>query len=116
MRVLVTGGAGYLGSAIVLALERAGHEAIAFSRQASAARPPGGAIDGDIRDTRAVTAAAAGVDAICHAAALVALWRRVPSEFDAVTVGGPQSVPPATPGPGRPRAGSTPPLLPLPPA
>jgi len=50
------------------------------------------AIDGDIRDTRAVTAAAAGVDAICHTAALVAQWRRDPSEFDAVNVGGLQSV------------------------
>ena len=39
-----------------------------------------------------MTAAAAGVDAICHAAALVALWRRDPSEFDAVNVGGLQSV------------------------
>jgi NAD+-dependent farnesol dehydrogenase len=96
MKVLVTGGAGYLGSAIVRALERAGHEPIAFSRHASRAGLPGRAIDGDIRDTRAVTAAAAGVDAICHAAALVALWRRDPSEFDAVNVGGLQSVLSAT--------------------
>jgi len=116
MRVLVTGGAGYLGSAIVRALERAGHEAIAFSRQASAARPPGGAIDGDIRDTRAVTAAAAGVDAICHAAALVALWRRVPSEFDAVNVGGLQSVLSATRERGLPRLVYTSTFLALPPA
>lgn len=96
MKVLVTGGTGYLGSAIVRALERAGHEPIAFSRHASRASLPGRAIDGDIRDTRAVTAAAAGVDAICHAAALVALWRRDPSEFDAVNVGGLQSVLSAT--------------------
>jgi farnesol dehydrogenase len=96
MKVLVTGGTGYLGSAIVRALERAGLEPIAFSRRASAAGLPGRAIDGDIRDTRAVTAAAAGVDAICHAAALVALWRRDPSEFDAVNVGGLQSVLSAT--------------------
>jgi farnesol dehydrogenase len=96
MNVLVTGGTGYLGSAIVRALERAGHEPIAFSRHASRAGLPGRAIDGDIRDTRAVTAAAAGVDAICHAAALVALWRRDPSEFDAVNVGGLQSVLSAT--------------------
>jgi farnesol dehydrogenase len=96
MKVLVTGGTGYLGSAIVRALERAGHEPIAFSRHASRTSLPGRAIDGDIRDTRAVTAAAAGVDAICHTAALVALWRRDPSEFDAVNVGGLQSVLSAT--------------------
>ena len=96
MRVLVTGGTGYLGSAVVRALARAGHDPVVFCRHASATPQPGRAIDGDIRDTRAVTAAAAGVDAICHTAALVALWRRDPSEFDAVNVGGLQSVLSAT--------------------
>ena len=80
MRVLITGGTGYLGSAIVRALAHAGHEPIAFSRSATA---PG--IAGDIRDTRAVTAAAVGVDAIVHTATSAA-------EFDAVNVGGLQSV------------------------
>ena len=92
MKVLVTGGTGYLGSAIVRALDRAGHEPIVFARTASKAGLPGRAVDGDVRDTRAVTAAAAGVDAICHTAALVALWRPDPSEFDAINVGGLQSV------------------------
>jgi farnesol dehydrogenase len=87
VRVLVTGGTGYLGSAIVGALARAGHDTVVFARTAA---PPG--IAGDIRDTRAVTAAAAGVDAIVHTAALVSLWRKDPSEFDAVNVGGLQSV------------------------
>src|SRR5205823_13687109 len=59
MRVLVTGGTGYLGSAIVRALARAGHSAVAFARHDAD-------IVGDIRDTRAVTAAAAGVDVIIH--------------------------------------------------
>ena len=96
MRVLVTGGSGYLGSAIVRALDRAGHEPVVFARHATAAGLPGRAIDGDVRDTRAVTAAAHGVDAICHSAALVALWRRDPSEFDAINVGGLQSALSAT--------------------
>jgi len=87
MKVLVTGGTGYLGSAIVRTLSSAGHEPVVFARSAA---PPG--IAGDIRDTRAVTAAAAGVDAIVHTAALVAVWRRDPGEFDAVNVGGLQSV------------------------
>jgi farnesol dehydrogenase len=116
MKVLVTGGTGYLGSAIVLALARAGHEPIAFSRHASAGRAPGRAIDGDIRDTRAVTAASAGVDAICHAAALVALWRRDPSEFDAINVGGLQSVLSATREHGLSRLIYTSSFLALPPA
>ena len=120
MRVLVTGGTGYLGSAIVRALARAGHEPIAFARHATASLRSGGlpgrAIDGDIRDTRAVTAAAAGADAICHAAALVALWRRDPSEFDAVNVGGLQSVLSATREHGLTRLVYTSSFLALPPA
>jgi len=88
MRVLVTGGTGYLGSAIVRALARSGHEPVVFARSA---QPPAG-VAGDIRDTRAVTAAAAGVDAIIHTAALVAVWRKDPAEFDAVNVAGLQSV------------------------
>jgi farnesol dehydrogenase len=88
---LVTGGTGYLGSAIVQALVRRGHTPVVFARRASAAGLPGEAIDGDVRDTPAVTAAAAGADAICHTAALVAQWRPDAAEFDAVNVGGLQS-------------------------
>ena len=91
MRVLVTGGTGYLGSAIVRALDRAGHVPVVFARRATSAHLPGKAVDGDVRDTRAVTAAASGVDAICHTAALVSIWRRDRSEFDAINVGGLQS-------------------------
>jgi len=90
--VLVTGGTGYLGSAIVRAVDRAGHEPVVFARHATRARLPGRMIDGDIRDTRAVTAAAEGIDTICHAAALVSIWHTDPSLFDAVNVGGLQSV------------------------
>ncbi|HXT32275.1 MAG TPA: NAD-dependent epimerase/dehydratase family protein, partial [Vicinamibacterales bacterium] len=92
MRVLVTGGTGYLGSAIVRAVTRAGHDPVVFARRATAAQLPGRAIDGDIRDTRAVTAAASGVDVICHTAALVSIWQRDNSAFDAINVGGLQSV------------------------
>ena len=113
MRVLVTGGTGYLGSAIVRALARAGHEAIVFAR-----RPGTDAhvIAGDIRDTRAVTAAASDVDAICHTAALVAQWRRDPSEFDAINVGGLQSVLSAARERNVPRVVYTSSFLALPPA
>lgn len=91
MRVLVTGGSGYVGSAIVRALSRAGHEPVVFARRAVAAGLPGTAIDGDVRDTRAVTAAAEGTDAICHTAALVSAWTPDRSAFDAVNIGGLQS-------------------------
>lgn len=116
MRVLVTGGTGYLGSAIVRALARSGHEPIVFARRATAAGLPGRAIDGDVRDTRAVTRAASDVDAICHAAALVALWRRDPSEFDAINVGGLQSVLSAARERSVPRVVYTSSFLALPPA
>src|SRR5215204_1654925 len=119
MKVLVTGGTGYLGSAIVRALQRGGHEPVVFARHATAALGSGTsvrAIDGDIRDTRAVTAAAAGVDGIIHSAALVALWRRDPSEFDAVNVGGLQSVLSATRELDTPRVVYTSSFLALPPA
>src|SRR3954468_1218859 len=92
MRVLVTGGTGYLGTGLVRAFDAAGHEPVVFARRATAARLPGRAIDGDVRDTRAVMHAAADVDVICHAAAVVAVWQRDPSIFDAVNVGGLQSV------------------------
>jgi farnesol dehydrogenase len=88
MRVLVTGGTGYLGSAIVRALARRGHEPIVFSRHASGAALPGRAVDGDIRDLSAVRRAAMEADALCHAAALVSVWRPRPAEFDEVNVGG----------------------------
>jgi NAD+-dependent farnesol dehydrogenase len=91
VKVLVTGGTGYLGSAIVQALVRRGHHPVAFSRHAAASGLPGTLVDGDVRDTRAVAAAAADVDAVCHTAALVSVWRPDASEFDAINVGGLQS-------------------------
>ena len=88
MRVLVTGGTGYLGSAIVRALSARGHDPVVFARQASQSAGPGARIDGDIRDRSAVRRAAAGVDAIIHAAALVSIWHPRASLFDEINVGG----------------------------
>lgn len=88
MRVLVTGGTGYVGRAIVRALFDRGHDPIVFARTASRAGLPGRAIDGDVRDRAAFAAAARGVDAISHNAALVKLWRPNSREFDEINVGG----------------------------
>ena len=88
MRILVTGGTGYLGQAIVRAAVTRGHEPVVFARHASAARLTRYAIDGDVRDRTALVEAARGCEVICHAAALVSIWQRDPREFDAVNVGG----------------------------
>jgi farnesol dehydrogenase len=88
MRVLVTGGTGYLGRSVVAALGAAGHVPVAFARSAGRAGLTAETVDGDVRDAAAVERAAAGCAAICHTAALVAVWRRNPSEFDEVNVGG----------------------------
>lgn len=69
MRVLVTGGAGFIGSHVVEALTARGHEALVFDVR----REPGA----DVRDPAAVAAALTGVDAVCHQAAMVGLGNGV---------------------------------------
>jgi farnesol dehydrogenase len=88
MTVLVTGGTGYLGSAIVRALGREGHDVVVFARRASASGLPGRLVDGDVRDRKAVAEAARGAHAIVHTAALVSIWRRRREEFDEINVEG----------------------------
>ena len=94
MRVLLTGGTGYLGRAIATALARGGHDTIVFARSATRAVRdglPARAIDGDVRDAAALHRAASRCDAICHSAALVSVWRARREEFEAVNVGGLQN-------------------------
>jgi farnesol dehydrogenase len=92
MKVLVTGGTGYLGRAVVNALAARGHELVIFARTAARSGLPGTAIDGDIRDASAVERAAAGCEAISHSAALVSIWRKRREDFDEVNVGGLRNV------------------------
>jgi farnesol dehydrogenase len=92
MRVLVTGGTGYLGASIVRALHARGHHPVVFARRATAAALPGVPYDGDIRDRDALRRAADQADAVIHAAALVSTWRPRPQEFDEVNVGGLQNL------------------------
>ena len=103
MKVLVTGGTGYLGRAIVAALAARGHELVIFARGASRSGLPGTAVDGDIRDRAAVERAALGCDAISHSAALVSIWRRRREDFDDVNVGGLRHVLAAATAHGTPR-------------
>ncbi|WP_419999083.1 NAD-dependent epimerase/dehydratase family protein [Streptomyces boninensis] len=71
MRVLVTGGSGFIGSHIVAALGAAGHEAVVLDTRAEG----GVGRRGDVRDRAAVDAALRGVDAVCHQAAMVGLGK-----------------------------------------
>jgi NAD+-dependent farnesol dehydrogenase len=88
VRVLVTGGTGYLGRAIVRALVARGHDPVVFARRATNAGLTTRAIDGDVRDRPALVSAARGCDALCHSAALVSIWRRDAREFHDVNVTG----------------------------
>ena len=88
MKVLVTGGTGYLGRAVVRALAARGHAVTVFARSAEQSGLPAALVDGDIRDRAALERAAGGCDAMVHMAALVSLWRRRRQDFDEINVGG----------------------------
>jgi dTDP-L-rhamnose 4-epimerase len=79
MRVLVTGAAGFIGSHIAETMQAAGHDVRGLDSLSPAVHNgrPGhvGAdlVAGDVRDPAAVDEALAGVDAVCHQAAMVGL-------------------------------------------
>lgn len=89
MRVLVTGGGGFLGSAVSRQLAAAGHEVIAFQRRpADHLKPPGiASIEGDITDAEAVRKAAEGCEAVVHTAAKAGIWGD-PGTFHQINVNG----------------------------
>ncbi|GAA2511209.1 NAD-dependent epimerase/dehydratase family protein [Winogradskya humida] len=72
MKVFITGGTGYLGSALVERLVAAGHEVSALARSDDAAKrlDEAGAVPvrGSLGDTDVLREAAAGADAVIHAA------------------------------------------------
>jgi dTDP-L-rhamnose 4-epimerase len=87
-RILVTGGAGFVGSHVVDALVDAGHEVVVLDSLVAhdGSRPPWllhhlgeraarqvDVVEGDVRDPDAWRRALPGVDAVCHQAARVGL-------------------------------------------
>ncbi|GAA1962523.1 NAD-dependent epimerase/dehydratase family protein [Kitasatospora viridis] len=82
MEILVTGGAGFIGSAVVRALVAAGHGVRVLDALLPVVHPSGepGELPegvafqrGDVRDAGAVEQALKGVDVVCHQAAMVGL-------------------------------------------
>ena len=69
MRVLVTGGAGFIGQYVVEELEAKGHQALVFDRRKDRPIPPEHFFLGDVMDEVAVTEAMAHVDGFIHLAA-----------------------------------------------
>jgi nucleoside-diphosphate-sugar epimerase len=72
MRVFVTGATGYIGRAVVRAVQQAGHEVVGLARSEGAAEALIGAgcepHRGDIADPAGLAPAVAGADAVIHTA------------------------------------------------
>lgn len=93
MKVLVTGGGGFLGSAIIQALVASGHSARSFSRGDYPHLHAAGVEvwRGDICDAQALRLAAEGCEAVIHAAAKAGVWGDA-SEYQRINVQGTQNV------------------------
>ncbi len=99
MKILLTGGAGYIGSACLRWLLKNGHDPVAYddmSEGNAAAVPRGRLIVGDIGDVPALTAAleAHRADAVMHFAALASVPLSIsdPSSYWRVNVAGTKGV------------------------
>ena len=89
MRVLVTGGAGFLGQALCRALQAAGHDVTSFQRSHSPALEAMGVrqVRGDLGDATAVHAAFEGQQGVFHNAAKAGAWGSEESYFAANVAG-----------------------------
>ncbi len=93
MRVLVTGGGGFVGQAVCRALAARGDQAVAFQRGAGEALAGTGIeiARGDIRDADQLRQAAAGCQAVIHTAGKAGPWGD-PAEYEAINVDGTRQV------------------------
>jgi len=96
MKVLVTGGSGYIGSAVVRQLAKRGQEAKVLVREGDDLRNLAG-LDvelayGDVRDYHSLQRALDGCDRVFHLAAIYAIWLPKPRLMDDVNVQGSKNV------------------------
>ena len=87
MRILVTGGSGFIGTRLIEQLLEGGHDVTIFDKKPSSAYP-GLVRIGDVRDKHALARAAIGHDSVYHLAAVHADNVRPISLYDEVNVGG----------------------------
>jgi farnesol dehydrogenase len=91
VKLLLTGGTGFLGKAVARALDRRSHTLRVLARPTSDRRGlPAAAefAEGDVTDAASLKTAARGCDAVVHMAALVKMWVPERERFEAVNVGG----------------------------
>jgi farnesol dehydrogenase len=91
VKVLLTGGTGFLGKNVARALAARGHAVRVLARAGSnlAGLPEGVDVArGDVTDAGSLRLAAEGCAAVLHMAALVKMWVPDRSRFDAVNLGG----------------------------
>jgi len=93
MKVLVTGGGGFLGSVVIEKLIASGHEVTSFSRsEHPRVRELGaGFLPGDLRNEIDVGEALKGMEAVVHTAAKVGYWGNYDDFYD-VNVNGTKNI------------------------
>lgn len=95
MRILITGGTGFLGRHSAMLLHRQGHQVAMLGRDFREVQPLVAlgleTVQCDLRESAAVAAACRGRDAVVHAGALSAPWGRL-ADFRAINVGGTAAV------------------------
>ena len=93
MDILVTGGGGFLGSAVCRQLAALGHRVTAFQRKPALHLADFGveSVTGDVCDRERLIAAARGCDAIVHTAAKAGIWGD-PAEYRRINVDGTRNV------------------------